>query len=407
MAFGEAVQTIYDFSAADVVLSLDADFLNFGPAHLRYARDFMARRRGAIQQPTSETQNASPANGSATTNKGMNRLYVVECCPSATGAVADHRLPTRAQDVEQFARVLAAELSGALRLPNSASGTVPSSSEGRSTSEQTRRWVAAVAKDLITHRGTSMVIAGPGQPAAVHALAHAMNDALGNVGRTVTYIAQVEARPTDQTAELAMLAREMEAGEVEMLLILGGNPVFNAPADLGFAKHLPNVPLRVCLSLYQDETAAQCDWHIPQAHFLESWGDARAYDGTISIQQPLIAPLYNGHSVHEVLSGLFDAAEQPGYEIVRGYWRNHWPQTGTGDNFDLLWEKALHDGLIADTALPPRTNLQLRPNWIADLPQPAAEDHGALEITFQPDPTIYDGRFANNGWLQELPKPVT
>ncbi|HZZ27651.1 MAG TPA: TAT-variant-translocated molybdopterin oxidoreductase [Pirellulales bacterium] len=391
LVFGEMVQPIYDFSAADVVLSLDADFLNSGSAHVRYARDFMARRRSAVQQ---------------TKNQAMNRLYVVECCPSVTGSVADHRLPMRASDVEKFARALAAELS--IGLPSSASAV----GDQQTMSEPVRRWIAAVAKDLTAHRGASLVIAGAGQPAKVHALAQAMNNTLENTG-TVKYISPVEAKPTNQTEDLTTLVREMEAGEVEMLLVLSGNPVFNAPADLEFAKHLPSVPVYAHLGLYQDETAALCEWHIPQSHFLEAWGDARAYDGTASIQQPLIAPLYNGLSAHEVLSGLFDVAQRSGYEIVRSYWRENWPPAGGGENFDSRWEKALHDGLIAGTAYQARTNLRLRPNWTADLPRTAgvAEEVAAgsesLEIIFQPDPTIYDGRFANNGWLQELPKPIT
>ncbi|HEY2828198.1 MAG TPA: TAT-variant-translocated molybdopterin oxidoreductase [Pirellulales bacterium] len=403
LAFGEQVQPIYDFSAADVVLSLDADFLNSGPAHLRYTRDFMVRRRSAVQFGR-EASRSRPT----VQNRQMNRLYVVECCPSVTGAVADHRLPTRASDVEQFTRALAAELSNELRLPNSAIGNY------QPTADKTRRWLTAIAKDLLAHRGLSIVIAGASQPAVVHALAHAMNDALGNVGRTISYIAPVESKPTDQTADLSALVREMNTGEIEMLLILGGNPVYNSPADLDFALALSKVPVRVHLGLYYDETAALCDWHIPQSHFLESWSDGRAYNGTVSIQQPLIAPLYNGHSAHEFLSSLFDPAERPGYEIVRGYWRANWPETTAADNFDALWQRALHDGLIADSAFRTLANLRLRSNWAADFPRPRAEDQNtashddvALEITFLADPTVYDGRFANNGWLQELPKPIS
>ena len=344
----------------------------------------------------------------ATQNKADESFVHVECCPSVTGAVADNRLPMRAGNVEQFARALTAELSNKLRLPNSAIGS------HQPTSDQTRRWLTAVTKDLLSHRGSSIVIAGSSQPAVVHVLAHAMNEALGNIGRTVSYIAPIESKPTDQTADLTALVREMNAGEIEMLLILGGNPVYNAPADLEFAKCLSKVPIRAHLGLHYDETAALCDWHIPQSHFLESWSDGRAYDGTVSIQQPLIAPLYNGHSVHEVLSSMFDPAERPGYEIVGGYWRANWPQASAGENFDAQWERALHDGWIADTAFRPLVNLRLRSNWAADLPQPRAEDqtiadHDAsdLEVNFQPDPTVYDGRFANNGWLQELPKPIS
>ena len=199
----------------------------------------------------------------------------------------------------------------------------------------------------------------------------------------------------------------MSAGRIETLLILGGNPVFNAPADLEFAEQLQRVPLRVHLGLYQDETAAECDWHLPESHFLEAWGDARAFDGTASIQQPLIAPLYNGLSALEVLSALFEPAGRSGYEIVRDYWRRNWPQSNSGGDFEAGWNRALHDGLIAGTAVEPRTNLKVSPSWKAGILSACATSHPNLEIAFATDPTIFDGRFANNGWLQELPKPIT
>jgi molybdopterin-containing oxidoreductase family iron-sulfur binding subunit len=268
------------------------------------------------------------------------------------------------------------------------------------------RWVTAIAKDLNAHRGSSVIIAGDGQPPVVHALAHAMNDAIGNVGRTVKYIAPVEANPRDQFADLKSLAQDMSAGHVEMLVILGGNPVYDAPTDLEFAAQLQRVPQRVHLGLYQDETAAQCDWHLPQAHFLEAWDDSRAFDGTVSIQQPLIAPLYNGISDLELVSALFEPAGRPGYEIVRDYWRRNWPQSGGPDIFEAGWNQALHDGVIAGTASQPRTNLALSANFASDI-QPQVSTAGELELVFHPDPTVFDGRFANNGWLQELPKPVT
>ncbi|HEX4412412.1 MAG TPA: TAT-variant-translocated molybdopterin oxidoreductase, partial [Lacipirellulaceae bacterium] len=265
LALGEPLDTLYDFTSADVIISLDADFLGVGPAHLRSARDFSTKRRSA----------AAPG------GPAMNRLYVAESAPSVTGSAADHRFPIRAADVEQFALSLASELQ------------LPGLSRANAKYE---RLVAAIAKDLNAHRGASVVIAGETQPPIVHAIAHALNDTLGNVGHTVRYIAPVEVNPRDQIADLKTLTEDMSAGHVQMLIILGGNPVYDAPADLEFAKQLQHVPQRVHLGLYQDETSALCDWHLPQAHFLEAWGDARAFDGTVSIQQPLIAPLYNGVS---------------------------------------------------------------------------------------------------------------
>jgi molybdopterin-containing oxidoreductase family iron-sulfur binding subunit len=199
----------------------------------------------------------------------------------------------------------------------------------------------------------------------------------------------------------------MKDGKVQILLVLGTNPVFTAPADLEFEKHLQKVPLggRVHLGLYQDETAVQCGWHLNEAHYLESWGDARAYDGTVTILQPLIAPLYDGHTAQEVLAALLGTVAYPGYDLVRGYWREHWPKDGAG-NFDRAWEKALHEGVIRGTQFEPKSSLTLETGWKEQKETSPAKE-GELEIVFRPDPTLYDGRFANNGWLQELPKPIT
>jgi MoCo/4Fe-4S cofactor protein with predicted Tat translocation signal len=381
-AFGERANTICDFSKADVVVALDADFLADPSKGLRYTRDFMIRRRMS----------------EAADRASMSRLYVAECMPSITGAKADHRLPVPASRIVELACGLASELELA---------GVKQSSQ---LSDQERGFVEAFAKDLRAHRSRSIVLAGDGQPAPVQALVHAINDSLGNAGNSVIYIDAIEVRPTQQLPELRDLVQEMEAGQVRMLVILGGNPVFTAPADLEFEKHLKNVPQRVHLGLYHDETAAQCQWHIPDVHFLESWSDARAYDGTASIVQPLIAPLYGGRSAHEVISALFDAAERPGHEIVRGYWRNHWPESSGSSNFERKWEEALHDGLIEGTAFSPRRGIKLRADWIERSGVNSASPMGesdSYEITFQADPTIYDGRYANNGWLQELPKPTS
>jgi len=382
VAFGEYVNILYDFKKADVVLSLDADFLTCGPGNLRYVADFMSRRRVR----TSESDA-----GTAT----MNRLYAVEPCVTSTGAKADHRLALKAQEVEDFARALAARL-----------GAVP----GRVPQEgPVAKWTAAIAADLQQHRGRSLILAGPRQPDAVHLLAHALNEHLGNVGQTVFHTAPVEAKPADQLRSLGELANDMEQGAVEMLVIVGGNPVFTAPADFHFAERMQKVKLRVHLSLYQDETSRLCHWHLPEAHYLESWGDTRAYDGTASIVQPLIQPLYQGRSAHELLAALTTDLPTPAYETVRGYWRKYWQSQGQSGQFEDFWETALHDGVVPGTALPHKT-LTLRKGWqdqFKPVEGPAPEPAGEYEVVFQLDPTIYDGRFANNGWLQECPKPIT
>jgi len=388
MAFGEAVSPIYDFRKADVVLSLDADFLQCGPGNLRYAADFMARRR-------------MPATAVDATTVRMNRLYVVETAVSCTGAKADHRLAMRMGEIEELARFLATKLGvGA----------------GGQVADPLQKWVVAVAKDLEANRGRCLVLAGERQPPVVHLLAHVLNDHLGNVGQTVTYTALSDARPDDRTQSLRELVQDMKKGIVEFLVILGGNPVYAAPADLNFVEALQMVPLRLRHGLFVDETSYQCHWHLPEAHYLEAWSDVRAYDGTASIVQPLIEPLYQGRSAHEVLSMLAGLEETPGREIVRGAWRKRWELRHAEGAFEEFWEQALHDGVIPDTAFE-RKAVKLKEGRQEFLRAsrgqqphsgpPSEGERQDLEIVFQPDPTIYDGSWANNGWLQELPKPIT
>ena len=367
MAFGEPAETQYKLENADVILSLDADFLYAGfPGCTRYARDFAKRR--------------NPDAGE------MSRLYVVESTPSSTGAKADHRLPVRAADIEPFAASLLNLLTN--------NGGFPSGSTGP------KGFFPSLISDLNAHRGSSVVIAGDHQPPALHAVAHAINQFLGNVGKTVVYTDAVDANPVNQTESLRDLVADMRGGKVDMLIIMGGNPAYDAPADLGFADALKstNIPLRVHLGLYQDETAELCQWHVNEAHYLEAWGDARAYDGTVSIVQPLIAPLYNGKSAYELAAMLSGQADSSGHEIVQGYWKKQ----HSGTDFDAFWRKSLHDGWIEGTTFAPK---QVG-NKTASFPSTPHADNKAVEINFRRDPSIYDGQFSNNGWLQELPKPM-
>ena len=373
LAYGEYVNTVYRFDQAEVVLSLDSDFLSVGPGSVRYAHDFIAKRR--IHGPESV----------------MNRLYVVESMPTSTGAMADHRLPLPATQIESLARAVAAGLGiqgvqGVGTTPN-----VPA------------RWIPALVRDLQNHRGACLVLAGDHQPPAVHALAHAMNQALGNAGKTVVTTAPVEPEPTNQLESLRELANDMQAGRVEALLILGGNPVYNAPADFHFGQNLLRVRLRVHLGLYDNETSHLCHWHINAAHYLESWGDIRAYDGTASIIQPLIAPLYDGKSPSEILAILLGQPGRTTHDLVRNYWQRQ----NLAKDFEPFWERALHDGIIAGTTFPPKP-VALRKDFESAVSSTrAGASGGTLEVVFRPDPAIWDGRFANNGWLQELPKPLT
>jgi molybdopterin-containing oxidoreductase family iron-sulfur binding subunit len=367
LAFGQPVETRYDFSKADVILSLDADFLSAGfPGSTRYIRDFAKRR--------------NPENGE------MSRLYVVESGMSATGAKADHRIPIRQADVEAFVR----ELEVFLR-DETNDLWVPT--------EQNGKFGLPLLLDLHWHRGSSLVVPGDHQSASVHMLAHAMNMSLGNVGKTVFYTDPVEANQVAQGESLNELVSDMRAGKVDVLVILGGNPAYDAPVDLRFADALnnSNIPVRVHHGLYQDETAELCQWHLNEAHYLEAWSDGRAYDGTVSIVQPLIAPLYDGKSAHEVVAMLSGQSGTSGHDIVKGYW-----QKQHAADFDKFWRKSLHDGWVEGTAFAPK---QVTAKAPAVSESPKADDK-AVEINFRRDPSIYDGRFSNNGWLQELPKPM-
>lgn len=373
LAFGSAQEPVYHLDRAGVILCLDADLFADTPGRVRYARDFAAGR-GAAQDDTPR-----------------NRLYAVESGPTLTGAAADHRLPLPAGHIESFARALALTFGLEVQPPDvAAADAIPT------------RWVEAISRDLQAHRGSSLVIAGDYQPPIVHALTHAINQALDNVGQTVSYIAPIAANPTNQIESLSALTAAMNAGEVELLLILSGNPVYTAPADLRFGSALQQVPFTAQLSLFADETAALCEWHLPETHYLETWGDGRAYDGTVTLQQPLIEPLYAGRSAAELLDLLTAEEGRSAADILQSYWEE---QTDTED-FDAFWHSALHGGLIANSALPAQ-EVTLQPDLGAQPATLLEQDPGTLQLILRPDPTLWDGRFANNGWLQELPKPLT
>jgi molybdopterin-containing oxidoreductase family iron-sulfur binding subunit len=372
MAFGQPVNTVYQFDKADVVLSLDADFLTNGPGSCRYARDFINRRR--------LTDGA----------KEMNRLYVAESTLTTTGAKADHRLPIRASEVEAFALAVAAGVEVA--------GAPPPVG----LSDEAKKFAVAVAKDLKAHSGKSVVIAGEHQSPSVHAIAHAINAALGAPGATLYYTDPLEVNPADQIASINELVGELNAGKVELLVIISANPVYNAPIFAGgqiFLDAMKKAPMRVHMGLFNDETAAHCQWHLAESHYLEAWSDARAYDGTVSIIQPLVRPLYNSRSPHELLAAMLNQGGRDGHDVVRDYWR---AQPQFAGNFDQAWKQALHDGSIPNSA-PPAKAVALKGDWAASI-KPAAP--GKFEIVFRLDPHVHDGRFANNAWLQETPKPI-
>jgi molybdopterin-containing oxidoreductase family iron-sulfur binding subunit len=433
MAAGSASEAVYHFDKADVVVSLDADFLTCGPGNVRYQKDFAAHRRVNDER------------------KEMSRLYAIESTPSLTGVKADHRLALKAGEIEGFARLLA----GAVGSP--AAGA-PGSPVSNLANPDATKWATAIAKDLQAHHGRCLIVAGDYQPASVHTMARAMNETLGNVGATVTYGGSIEASPTDNAASLNELVKAMEAGQVDVLVMLGGpNPVYTAPADLKFSEKLSKVNLTVYHGLYVDETAYVCQWNVPDTHPLESWGDARAYDGTVTISQPLIAPLYEGRTTGEVLATFTALPFRLNYPLVKDYWTHAfaggpWTMRSSDGqpfkNAEAFWRRAVHDGFISGTALadggpatpfaatpavPPTVPIATAvagmrattaasnapgaqatpaaPSVAAPPAAPAvpstAAQGGGLELIFRPDPSVWDGRFANNGWLQELPKPLT
>jgi len=434
MAFGSPAKPIYKFDQATRILSLDKDI--FSDFNVRYTKDFN-KSRLYNQEKTD-----------------INRLYAIETTMSLTGAKADHRLAVKPSQMPEIAKAIAAALG--------VSGAV-------STYTENAQWIQAMAKDLQANRGKSIVVVGDHQPPMVHAVAAAMNQTLGNVGTTVTYVEPFQPfADVLQIDQLRRLVQEIDNNAVKMLVVLGGNPVYNTPFDLKLnAERMNKIQLRVHLGLYQNETAEICHWHIPESHFLESWSDARAYDGTLSIVQPLIQPLYEGKNAHEVAQLFFrENYDKKDFDIIKENWQrqnlaaaprataatagnqttagnNQAPmgtrsqntaqtQTGTltqnqgtavnagstqnpaanptggsispvGTNFDDAWRKVVHDGIALNSAAPAKTVVASG----AFMNQPTAPTGGNLEISILPDPCVYDGRFTNNGWLQELPNPLT
>ncbi|MBI2185709.1 MAG: TAT-variant-translocated molybdopterin oxidoreductase [Acidobacteria bacterium] len=384
-ATGRDLDLVLRLERASVIVALDADPLLTDPEMIRHARGFAEGRRAG-------------ASGGE-----MNRLYVVEGVYSLTGAMADHRLRLESRQIAPFLTALAARLAlpGAESLGRAGVQGVDS------------RWIDALAKDLLANRGKSLIVAGERQPAAVHAAVCALNTYLGNTGKTVSYFETRDAA-LPSVSSLASLVSAMNAGTVQTLVVLGGNPVFDAPADLDFAAAMAKVPHSIALGHTVDETSSRAEWHIPRAHYLESWGDARAVGGTLSVVQPLILPLFGGRTAVEVLGLMVGDKDRPGYEIVRETWQ---PILGESE-FDRKWNRVLHDGLLSGSELPEVVpDLTAQP--LAELArliggggaagsQPAeAGSPGGLEIVFLPSPSLHDGRFANDGWLQELPDPFT
>ena len=356
LAFGQPLQPQYHFDKADVILSLDSDFLGADAPSLAAIRAFSKRRK------------VEDEHGS------MNRLYSIESGFSITGAMADHRFRAKSSEIAQAVAAMA-ELASS-----------------------DTEWSGPIKKDLQAHRGRSIVIAGPKQPPEVHAMAYLVNAELGNIGETVTFTVPVVA-PTERS--IKDLAAAMNAGQVKTLIIYEGNPSYTAPGDVGFGEAMANVGTTIYLGLHHDETAAAANWALPATHYLENWGDARAVCGTASLQQPLIYPLYEGKSAAEITALLGGYKDRRAYDIVRNYWTERF----TGDT-ELEWRRALHEGVIAAT-----TNETVVPtiqrDAVVELARSIAAPASGFEVVFHQSASMYDGRFANNGWMQETPDPMT
>jgi MoCo/4Fe-4S cofactor protein with predicted Tat translocation signal len=369
LAFGEKLDVNYDLKNADVIVSLDSDFLYSGPAALPMARDF------------AEGRDVSDHHAK------MNRLYALECTPSVTGSSADHRLALSPGELAAFAQDLASHVG--VKLPHAAHGPH-------------EKWVSAIADDLKKHMGRCVVIAGDQQPAEIHALAHAMNSALGATSRTVNYTAPVLAHAAVGADSLASLVADIDAEQVKALFVVESNPVYTAPAELNFVDAYKKVPFRMHHGSHEDETGVLSHWHIDAAHSLESWGDGRAFDGTVSVTQPLIEPLYDGKNAIEIIDALVGKPGIPTYEAVKSHWEG---ELGTV-SFLASWKTAIHDGVIKGTQfnnVKPKNAL----NGDAVAGAIAALQHEGDTLVLRPDPCVWDGTFSNSGWMQELPKPLS
>jgi len=371
-AFGQDVHVTYDLAKADVIVSLDSDFLYSGPGAVRFARDVMARRKPGHPD-------------------GYNRIYAFESARTTAGVMADHRARLKASGIARLASLIAVKLG----VPGATGGEV-SGVDGK--------LIDALVKDLQASRGKSAVIVGDHQSPEAHALAAAINEHLGNIGTTVLALEPVLAKPTNQNAELAELTMAMAGGECKTLVVLGGNPVYSGYGDVGFRELFAKVPLTATVSLENDETAQASTWALPMSHFLEAWGDARAHDGTVAIQQPLIQPLYESKSDIEFIDALIGKS-RPGVELAEEMYRGA-PAADTAGRRaqDLKWREILAKGVVDGSAAKP-TTAKTVPGVAGVVSAPPASS--GLELVFLPDPNVHDGRYANNAWLQELPKPIS
>jgi len=372
MSFGRPVDRIFDLNKADRIFGIESDLISATPGWLAYARQFAAARR-----PTE-------------TGGAMSRVYAIESTPTLLGAKADHRLPLRPDELVNALRYVAGSL-----------GAGPQ--EWAQQNNGRAAWLKALAADLAGHKGRALVHAGREQPAEIHVLADAINGTLGAFGSTVRLTAPILANAGAMRQSMDELMQDMAAGKVDTLLMLGVNPIYDAPADLDFAAALRRVPFSVALGLYDDETAYASTWRIPATHEYEAWGDARAFDGTVTIQQPQVRPLYDGHSAHQIVALLLGDFVSDDHKRVRDYWQSRAQQENRGD-FESFWHEALRVGVVPNTAEP---SLSLTPKTAAVSQPTAPEQQNGLVALFRPDEGTWDGRYADNPWLLEMARAFT
>jgi len=372
MALGQALEVRPQFDKAKVIVALDADFLGLDSPTPLPTKQFSKGRKVATEADLEK----------------VNRLYVVESQYSITGTNADHRLRMRAVEVKQFAMDLASAVGVVAGL-----NVVGSSGSGN---DKRAKFLAAIVKDLKSAGGEALVVAGVRQPPGVHAIAAAINDSLKSAA--VTYVKTDAVNGMDA---LKALAGEMNSGAVSTLVVLGGNPVYTAPADLQLGAAFAKVAHTIHLGGDEDETAAAANWHVPEAHFLETWSDAQSNDGTVAIQQPMIDTMYGGKTVAEMVAMIIDYKDKKAYDIVKNFWLN-------GAKDDKAWRKALHDGIVAGAKPADTVKVSADAKKIAAAiaAEPKASGTG-IEVAFVPGASTWDGRFANNGWMQEAPDPMT
>lgn len=383
-AFGAGVRLLPKIERADVILALDSDFLNVAETGTGYASGFSARRN--------PDQKGAP----------MNRLYVVESHYTPTGGMADHRLRCKLSSMGELTRRLGLAIVAETKDPTLAAllGSAPQSDIALNDA-----WINECAADLIAAAGRSLVLSGPQSPAPLQVLVHAINKALGNLGATILGV--TNSAPT--SASISELAKSIAAGTVQTLFIFGGNPAYNAPADLDFKNLLAKLPHVVRLGLFEDETSKVAEWHIPAAHYLEAWSDARTYDGTYTSVQPMILPLWNGLSELEILGKLLGAASNAGPDLVRTTFDTLATAAAVEEagGLEMLWNSFLRIGFLPNSAFATATlemNSAGAAALVAKMAPPPAE---GLELVFTQSSSVDDGRYANNSWMLETPDFVT